>query len=425
MAYMKCFFLFRRKEADMRNYRFVLAALVLLLALSVGGMAVAQSAVEIQLMGWSSSPAENTRLQEVIDTFNKNNADIKVKLNQVPDYDTTLQTAIAGKNPPDVFYVDSFKFPDLLKAGALDNGEGKIEKADDFYPSLRAAFTADKNFYCPPKDFSTLALQVNTDMMKAAGIEKAPTTWDELKAAAQKMTTSDQVGIVVPNDFARLIAFVYAAGGSVISEDASKMTINSPESKAAVDFYTGLVAEGYGKKPADLDSGWPGEAFGKGKAAMAFEGNWMIPFLKDNYPDLKYTVVEMPAGPKSKATMAFTVCYGVASAAAGGKNQDAAWKLVNYLTGEEGMKAWTDLGLAMPTRASLKDGWLKTFPNLEPFLAGAEYARGWQFTTGFNDVLKSINDDMLEVFSGSKTSEDLLKNAETIGNEILAKAMAK
>ena len=58
---------------------------------------------------------------------------------------------------------------------------------DDFYESLRTAFTYDGKFYCAPKDFSTLALQINTDLWTKAGLTDAdvPTTWDQLTAAAR------------------------------------------------------------------------------------------------------------------------------------------------------------------------------------------------------------------------------------------------
>ena len=115
-------------------------------------------AAELTLMGWSSSEAENTRLQSIVDDFNAT-SDLNASLNLVPDYDTKLQTSLAGGAPPDVFYVDSFRLPDLVAAGALEPAEGRLEAADDFYPSLREAFTYDGTFYCPPKDFSTLALQ--------------------------------------------------------------------------------------------------------------------------------------------------------------------------------------------------------------------------------------------------------------------------
>ena len=51
--------------------------------------------IELQLMGWSSSDAENARLQEMVDTYNANNPGVNVTLSQVPDYDTVLQTAMA------------------------------------------------------------------------------------------------------------------------------------------------------------------------------------------------------------------------------------------------------------------------------------------------------------------------------------------
>ena len=382
----------------------------------------AEGVTPLQLMGWSSSDAENSRLQQVVDGFNQANPDIQVTLNLVPEYDTRLQTSIAGGSPPDVFYVDSFRLHDLVQAGALAPIGDQLTDPDDFYESLRAAFTVDGTFYCPPKDFSTLALEYNTDLFDAAGVAY-PTndwTWDDLRAAAEQLTNADTgvYGLVLPPDFARAIAFIYQAGGSVVSEDGTQMTINSPEALEAMNFYIGLVQDGLAANFPDLDSGWPGEAFGKGRAAMTIEGNWIVPFLADQFPDVNYGVVELPAGPAGEATMAFTVCYAVPAA---GQNQAAAIRVVDYLTGPEGMKAWTDLGLAMPTRASLREDWLAQFAALEPFLNGADYAHPWQFQAGFQDVLDTINSDLQGAFTGGATAEDILANAESVGNEVLSR----
>lgn len=391
---------------------------------AVGGeqAAAPAGAVNLQLMGWASSDAENVRLQEVVDGWNAANPDIQVSLNLVPDYDTKLQTSLAGGAPPDIFYVDSFRLPDLAAAGALLPIGDKMTNVDDFYPSLRAAFTVDDVFYCPPKDFSTLALEYNTDLFDAAGLEypTADWTWDDLRAAAEKLTNKETgvVGFSINPDFARWIAFLYQAGGEVANADFSAMTLDSPEALQAMEFYVGLVRDGFAAPASDLDSGWPGEAFGKGRAAMTMEGNWIVPYLKDQFPDLKYGITELPAGPAGKATMAFTVCYGVA---ANGKNTDAATKVVDYLTGPEGMKAWTDLGLAMPTRQSLRDGWLAQYPNLEPMLNGADYARKWQFRPGFGDVLDTINAGLQEAFTGTKTPQAVLNETQSVGAQVLAR----
>lgn len=379
-------------------------------------------AIELQLMGWSSSDAENTRLQAIIDDFNAANENIQVNLNFAPDYDTRLQTSLAGGSPPDVFYIDSFRLPDLVEAGALEPGEGRIENADDFYESLRNAFTYDGTFYCPPKDFSTLALEYNADMFDAAGLEypNEDWTWEDLRNAAEQLTNEDEgvYGMVLSADFARWIAFLYQAGAEVTDEGFTEMQINSPEAQEALDFYVNLVLDGYAAQPADLDSGWAGEAFGKEQAAMAMEGNWIISFLADQFPDVNYGVTQLPAGPGGEATMAFTVCYGV-PADISDERKEAAFELVNYLTGQEGMQAWTDLGLAMPTRQSLRDHWLEQFPDLQPFLDGAEYARAWQFVPGFQDVLDTVNNGLQQAFVGTMTTEQVLLEAEEVGTEVL------
>jgi multiple sugar transport system substrate-binding protein len=385
----------------------------------------APGVVQIQLMGWASSEAENDRLQEVVDTFNAQREDIQVQLSLVPQYDERLQASLAGGSPPDVFYIDSFRLPDLVRANALEPYEPHALDPDDFYPSLRAAFTWDDIFYCPPKDFSTLALQYNQDLFDAAGVDypTADWTWEDLRAAAEQLTenTPDDVyGMVLPPDFARFIAFLYQAGGEVADEDFVEMRINSPQALEAINFYVDMVQDGYAAQAADLDSGWPGEAFGRQRAAMAIEGNWIVPFMSDQFPDVNYGIEELPAGPDRQATMAFTVCYGV-PANISLERQQAAFELVNYLTGPVGMEAWTDLGLAMPTRESLRAQWLEQFPELEPFLAGAEYAEPWQFVPGFQDVLDTINAGLQQALAGIVLPEDVLMEAEDVGNQVLAR----
>jgi multiple sugar transport system substrate-binding protein len=376
---------------------------------------------ELVLMGWSSSDAENVRLQEIVDTYNEQNPNVHVTLSQVPDYDTKLQVSIAGGSPPDVFYVDSAKFLDLHAAGALDSGNDKIDAADGFVANLRETFTTEDQFYCPPKDFSTLALQYNTDMFDAAGLEypTADWTWQDLEEAAAALTDADAgvYGMVINPDMARWLAFLYQAGGTVYNEDASAMTINSPEALEALNFYAGLVEKGYAAQPSDVSTGWPGEAFGQGKAAMVVEGNWIMPYLKDQFPDLKFGVSELPMGPAQRATMAFTVCY---AAPANGKNLEESWKLINFLTGDEGMAAWTGLGLAMPTRENLQGPWAEQYPEQQAFIAGSDYTYPWQFVPGFQAVLDTLNSGLQQVFAGLATPEQVLAEAEQVGNEVLA-----
>jgi len=51
-----------------------------------------------------------------------------------------------------------------------------------------------------------------------------------------------------------------------------------------------------------------------------------------------------------KGTMAYTVAYVMNKQS---KHKPEAWQLISYLTGKEGMKAWTRSGFALPTRKSI------------------------------------------------------------------------
>jgi len=341
-----------------------------------------------------------------------------VKLNTVPDFDTTLQKALAAGTPPDLFYIDSSNLYGMIDSKAITPIGDKLTGTDDFLPALKDVFTVDKTFYCPPKDFFTLALFINTDMWNKSGLKDVPKTWDDLKAAAKALTTKDVYGMSVSADFARLIAFIYQADATVTDDGLTKMTLDTPEAKSAINFYTSLITDGVAATPKQLSVGWTGEAFYKGKAAMVVEGNWLVNPIKDNAPDMKYQVVELPAGPKgTKATMAFTVCYGVA---AGGKNIDATVKFVDWLTGPEGMKAYTDTGLAMPARKSLGEGWLKQFPAFKTFVDSAAFAHRWGFVAGFNKVTDEINKQLDLIFQGNTTVDEAVTAINKIGDEVLA-----
>ena len=371
--------------------------------------------VELQLMGWSSSTAEDDALNALIEAFNEETG-AKASFNPVPEYDATLQAALAGNTPPDVFYVDSYKLPDLADAGILAPvPTGAIDDPDDIYPSLKEAFTYDGTWYCPPKDFSTLALVYDVDAFAEAGLEP-PTTWEELRAAAEALTTDDRVGLVMGVEYPRWAVFLFQAGADLTDQDVTQVTIDTPQARQALEFVAELHADGFAASPAQVDAGWAGEAFGQGKAAMVVEGNWIVGALAQDFPDRNYAVAELPAGPAGKGTFAFTVCYGVAANA---KNPAASWALVNYLTNAAGAQAWTRDFPVMPARASVRDAWLDERPELEAFLAGAEYAHKWQFRPGFADVVGVFDEHAQAIVAGNGSVDELIAEVADAGADVL------
>jgi ABC-type glycerol-3-phosphate transport system substrate-binding protein len=163
-----------------------LAAVVLAATAQAKPKAAAESTVT--LSGWSSSPEENDLLQQVISTFEKTHPSIKVDYSVINgDYATAMTARFAAHNPPDVFYVDSSVLAGWAKQGVLQplNSYIKSSKYNTkaFYPNLLNAFKVGGQVYGFPKDWSPLAMEINTAMLSQAK-QKRPTTWAQLQSVA-------------------------------------------------------------------------------------------------------------------------------------------------------------------------------------------------------------------------------------------------
>jgi multiple sugar transport system substrate-binding protein len=361
----------------------------------------AQASGEVRLTGSTASPEEEELLRQALDAFAQEFPDITVNYEPVPSqYVDKLQTDIAAGNAADVFYLQIEWAQDFMSRGVvlpIDDYMAADGVSDsDYYPGLINAFKWEGQTYGLPKDWSPLGMVYDTAALEAAGVS-APTTWDELRSVGQALLdTNGTPGIVIDSNFNRFVLFLYQAGGNVTNEDVTEITLDAPEVKEALDFFYGLYQDGITATSADVGAGWPGDAFAQGLASIVFEGNWLFPFLSTNAPDKEYGVAEPPSGAQ-KGTPAFTVAYSIFN---GTQNPDAAWALVRYMTGPEGMATWTSLGLAMPSRPDLADQWLQEFPDREPYVAAGEYATGLQYGPGGQQFEADANAVLQSLFAG-------------------------
>jgi multiple sugar transport system substrate-binding protein len=145
------------------------------------------------------------------------------------------------------------------------------------------------------------------------------------------------------------------AGGWIVNKEGTQATADSPENLQALQYVQGLLKQGLAVYPKQVDTGWGGEAFGKQKVAIAMEGNWIKGALQHDFPDVKYTVVPMPAGPKGPGTLSFTQCWGIAAKSA---HKDQAIKFVEAMTSMDQQIAFAKAFGVMPSRASAKATYL-------------------------------------------------------------------
>jgi len=328
----------------------------------------------LQVLMASSGDAETKAVQDAAAAWASKTGN-KATVTPAQDIAQQLGQAFAGSNPPDVFYVDAARFADYASVGALLPYGDKVPDANDFYESLRKTFTYQGKLYCIPKDFSTIAMEINTDLWTKAGLgtSDVPTTWDQLTTVAQKLKAAGVNPIAIGDTRDRIGAFMVEAGGWIVSPDGTKATANTPQNLQALQYVQSLLKGGLAQYPKALSAGWAGEAFGKGQAAITFEGNWIKGAMQSDYPNVKYTVNPMPNGPKGAGTLMFTQCWGISAKT---KYQDAAIKFVEAMTAKDQQLSFAKAFGVMPSRQSAKDQYTAQFPTDKAFIDGAANGQG-------------------------------------------------
>jgi multiple sugar transport system substrate-binding protein len=351
----------------------------------------------VTLNGWQVSPAEETKLNTVVKAFERSHPKIHVNYQSITgDYQAQELAKFAARKPPDVLYVDVADIRDWVGQGVLQPLDSYVKSSHfstkPYIKNLLNAFKVNGHIYGFPKDWSSLGMEVNTTLL---GNNPIPKTWAQLKSVASKINVPGGKPICLSADWARLMAFVYQAGGNGQWKSA-----NSAPFRNAVNFYVGLIKSGLAATPDKLGASWCGEAFGKQKVAFAFEGNWMFPTMA-SFPGVKFTTAPLPKG-KTRGNLAFTVSYSMARDA---KNKPAAWELLKYLVGKQGMQQWVSLGLALPTRSDVH-----AVSGRGAFTKYPAFVHGWGAQKGFRHIWNDVaNNELTSVIDGKESVNSMLQ----------------
>jgi multiple sugar transport system substrate-binding protein len=372
-----------------------------------------QAATTITLAHWNSSPVELAALRKTIAGFEKANPSIKVNEISLDPYPEGMLARFAARKPADIFYVDSNVLLDWASQGVLEPIGDDLARTHfstkKFYPRLLAGFTYKGKLYGLPKDWSPLATEVNTAALAKANV-KAPQTWAQLTSAGQALKSAGQPPICLGTTLDRILAFMYQNNGGFLNRTKTKAIVNSAANAGAVARYLGWLKSGIAKTPADLGVGWCGEALGKEKASIIFEGNWLTGFMHDTYPSVKYATVPMVHN-RARGNLGFTAAYSIAKDS---KHKPQAVRMLEYLTGPVGMKSWTLNAGYLPSRSDVKPP-----AGRAVFVREAPWSHPWQFAPGFSKVVDTANAEFQAAYEGKQSIPTALQNIQSAAEDAL------
>ena len=404
----------------------------------------AQTTVTLRLTDWADLD-EVPLDQKALAEFKRLHPTIDVLYEPNPgrQYEEKILTALAADEPPDVFLLDSKLIPTFTNKKILLDLTPYVRTfgidTTQWYPNvLRIARKGDALFAFP-KGFTPLMVYFNKKLFDEARLPYPSNTWtwDDYLALAKKMTkdldgdgTPDQYGATFTNYFYFWIAWVWKAGGDVVSRDGGLATgsLNSPLTESALSYLIDLrnahkVAPNTGSWIQSEKTGMNVQLFMNGKIAMMVDGHWRLPRILRQIEEgnLNVGVVSLPNGPagvKSNVMYESGWCVPVNA-----RHPREAALLAAFMAGEKANRIRASKRLEIPSVRRVAEE-LVAADSLgieRPFVDEIPYCRQpWgSVVERFSEIEWTLQDAVDEVMiNGKPIHETMTRYAATIDHEL-------
>lgn len=396
-----------------------MAAAILLMPL-----ATAYAASTLQI--WAV-PGQDGYTEVMAKEFGKQHPEIKIDIRKVAFAsinDEALRAVMSGTGP-DLIPIDNPNTAMFAAKNALLDltpyvAKSKVIDVKQMHPGpLQNASWAGR-IYAIPRGANTLALYINEDMFKAAGLDpdKPPQTWEEFYSYAKKLTNPSKnvygvafSALATEEGTFQFLPFVQATGA-----DWDKL--NDPGAIRAVEFWGKLIDEKLASP--DTVSRSQSEAaatFVNGNAAMDISGPWELPGFEKN-AKFKWRVAMLPA---EKAGGLHASALGEQNHAIlrTSKNPDAAFQFLEYMYTQRG-RSWNEFGMLSPSAdtATTAPKWPQAY---QVFNEQMKYARPRGPNPAWPQISKAIYTAVQSVLAHQSDAATAMKTAYDSVSKITAK----
>lgn len=414
---------------------------------SSSGTPSAPTGGTITFMGWGS-PQEVSVFEQLIAKYEAAYPGMKVDYINVPaaDFNTKLQTMIASKQTPDVFYLTPENVMPFASAGLLNDLSGYVDdnelfQADNVWAKAIDMYRYDGTtpgvgaVYGLPKDIGPFALAYNKDLFQAAGIPDpdpdVPWTWDEFVANAKKLTSGEGEDKTYGTAPYSLESAVWSNGADWLNADHTQVTVTDPKFVQAMQWVADLILkEKVAPSNEEESSLGSFQRFIDGKIGMMGIGPWSQGQFWD---EVKFNWDLMP-WPVPNAGDKPAIWYGGIgfAVANSSQNKEAAANLAAFLAfDEDAQRTNFQLGQAVPNLIDMaKNEYLtmdKPPANKQEFIDIIEdYGRRATQTYTFNsEWFTEFNANAASVWLGEQTAAEYTAEVAPTMQEMLDQGIAE
>lgn len=324
----------------------------------------------VEITFWHAmQSAQGESLTKLINEFNATHPRYKIMPTAIANYNSLQQkttAALTSGQPPVITqayenWVANYMLGNrltLIENFVKDPSIGLSQaEINDFYPIMwQDGYMPDGKMWMMPFNKSNLVMYYNIDMLKEAGFNAPPKTWNEFATMVKALTKEDgsQWGCSVGADVDLWYAMIYEWGGQVLSKDYKTVLFDKDANAiAAVTFMNDLYKNGY----IHFTTGYNYQTdFGNKKCAFTFASVASYTYMDAAVGGkFKWAEAEIPAGPKGQHSVMYgtnVVIFGVNQSP---EVQRGAWEFVKWFDAPYQTARWSmDTGY-LPVRKSTLD----------------------------------------------------------------------
>lgn len=366
--------------------------------------------------------------EDAAQKFEAANPGSDIQIEVVP-WDVLLQkltTDISGNANADIAIIGTRWLIDFVEQGIAEPLDGYMndEFKGRFIETFMSPSVMEGKTYGLPIAASARAMYYNKSLFEQAGIQNPPGTWDELRAAAEKIKGlgNEVYGYGLQGKEIETDVYWYYAlwsyGGNIIEEDGT----SGLDSQAAFDsakMYKGLIDAGLTEPGVtSLNREDVQNLFKQGKVGMMITAPFLANQIKEEAPDLQYGVAPIPTGPGGDRGT-----YGVTDSVImfqNSENKEAAWKFLDFLFQPEQRIAFTkNEGFLPVTQAEAQDPFFANDPDLKVFTDLLPNARFAPVIPGWEEIADLTSSAIQRIYLGEGEVEPTLKEAAERADAIL------
>jgi multiple sugar transport system substrate-binding protein len=322
---------------------------------------------------------------------------------------TVLQRA-SSKSLPDVLMLDNPDIQQIAETGALAALGDYGINTDGYAQGPVQAATYKGKLYGLQPAANTIAIFYHKGVLEKAGVQP-PKTWDELKAAAKKLTVGKQYGFAfnATADYEGAWQFLppmWTNGGD-------ETNLKTPQVAEALQLWKDLVDDGSASKSVvNWSQANVNDQFVAGKAAMMLNGPWQLPVLDQKKVD--YAVVPFPVNKPGQTSIAPLggEAWTVPLTGDQAKMAKAADLVKCMNTDANQLQRAKEAGL-VPTKTALAAQFKQEVPKMAGFVDAVANARARTGKLGpkWPDTAKVIYTGMQLTLTGQATPADAMAKA--------------